>query len=86
MNKTERRKEAAKKIDPATAEITWTYAQTLDPYGDDLELPDELQQVGRECFARSPGSDVWVWFHDLPDEVRDALEKKVSGFPLDPHA
>ena len=23
--------------------------------------------------ARSPGSDVWVWFDDLPEKVREAL-------------
>jgi hypothetical protein len=61
------------KIDPDTAEVTWHYAQTFDPYGVDPDLPEELQQIGREYFARSPGSDVWVHFGDLPDEVREAL-------------
>src|SRR5262249_48823397 len=27
-------------------------------------------------FARSPGSEVWVWFGDLPDAIEDALWKK----------
>jgi hypothetical protein len=70
------RKEAGKQIDPETAEVEWTYAQTLDPYGVDPELPEECQQVGREYFARSPGGDVWVWFGDLPDATRDALWRK----------
>jgi hypothetical protein len=70
------RKEAGLKIDPETAEVEWTYAQTLDPYGVYPELPEECQQVGREYFARSPGSDVWVNFHDLPEATRDALWKK----------
>ena len=70
------RREAALRIDPATAEVFWTYAQTLDPYGIDPEMPDELRQVGREYFARSPGSDVWVWFGDLPEKVADALWEK----------
>jgi hypothetical protein len=52
------RKEAALKVNPETAEVEWTYAQTLDPYGVDPELPEKCQQVGREYFARSPGSDV----------------------------
>jgi hypothetical protein len=73
------RKEAGLKIDPETAEVLWTYAQTLDPYGVDPELPEELQQFGREYFARSPGSDVWVWFGDLPEATRDALWKKHSS-------
>src|SRR6266446_5833747 len=50
--------------------------QTLDPYGVYPELPEEYQQVGREYFARSPGSDVWVEFGDLPEASRDALWKK----------
>jgi len=70
------RKEAGPKIDPETAEVMWVYAQTLDPYGIDPELPPELEQVGREYFARSPGSDVWVLFDDLPRNVRDALWTK----------
>jgi hypothetical protein len=70
------RKEAGLKIDPETAEVEWIYAHTLDPYGVYPELPEECQQVGREYFARSPGSDVWVDFGDLPEATRDALWKK----------
>ena len=70
------RKEEGLKIDLATAEVWWTYAQTLDPYGVDPDLPDELQQVGREYFARRPGSDIWVCFGDLPKKTRDALWKR----------
>jgi hypothetical protein len=69
------RKEAALKIDPETAEVLWDYALTLDPYGIG-GVPEEYQQVGREYFARSPGSDIWVWFGDLPDTTRDALWEK----------
>ncbi|SRR6266568_3066204 len=70
------RKKAGCKIDPETAEVDWIYAQTLDPYGVYAELPEELQQVGREYFARSPGSDIWVWFGDLPVATQDALWEK----------
>jgi hypothetical protein len=70
------RKEAGLRIDPETAEVDWTYAQTLDPYGDDLALPKEHYQVGREYFARSPGTKVWVWFGDLPDLTASALWEK----------
>jgi hypothetical protein len=74
------RNEAALKIDPETAEVDWCYAQTLDPYGvrDEWELPEEFHQIGREHFARSPGSDVWVSFDDLPDATREALWKRDS--------
>ena len=69
------RKEAGLKIDPETAEVDWSYGQTLDPYGvcDEWELPEEFHQVGREYFARSPGSDIWVHFGDLPEETRSRL-------------
>jgi hypothetical protein len=79
------RKEAGLTIDPETAEVWWTYAQTLDPYGVYPDLPEECQQIGREYFARSPGNDIWVSFHDLPRETREALWKKhdsVGGLGL----
>ena len=62
-------------IYPETAEVTWWYAQTLDPYGvsDEWELPEEFHRVGREYFARAPGSKIWVEFGDLPAETRKHL-------------
>lgn len=62
----------------------WRYALTLDPYGVHPELPEELQQVGREYFARRPGGEVWVEFGDLPKKTRDALwnqHKSKLAFP-----
>ena len=67
------RKETGLKIDPETAEVDWCYAQTLDPYGVYSNLPEECEQVGREYFARSPGSEIWVHSHDLPEETSNAL-------------
>src|SRR5262245_47483398 len=67
------RKAVGLHIDPETAEVEWTYAQTLDPYGDGLDVP---VCVGREYFAHSPGSDVWISFDDLPKGVRETLWKK----------
>jgi len=81
-----KRKKAGRKIDPGTAEVMWAYAQTLDPYGVEAEMPDEYYQVGMEYFARSPGSDIWVWFGDLPAAVSDALWEKHKAnlaFPAD---
>jgi hypothetical protein len=63
-------------IDPETAEFEWVHAQTLDPYGDYPVLPEEYQQIGREYFARSPGSDIWIAFRDLPEATRNALSGK----------
>ena len=72
------RKKAALKIDPETAEVLWDYRLTVDPYGlyPEEEIPEEYWQVGREYFACSPGSDIWVWFGDLPAATRDALWEK----------
>ena len=54
--------EAGRRIDPETAEVDWDYAETLDPYGI-LDLPEEDRwSIGREYFARAPGSDIWVSF------------------------
>ena len=78
------RKGAALKIDPDTAEVTWSYVQILDPYGVRPDLPKECDQVGRGYFARSPGGSVWISFDDLPQKVRDALwerHKSELGFP-----
>jgi hypothetical protein len=63
-------------IDPKTAEVKWIYAQVLDPYGDCPDLPEECWQVGRDYFVRSPGSDVWIWFGDLPSATWDRLWKR----------
>ena len=78
------RKEAAKHINPDTAEVDWEHGQIMDPYGIDPDLPDELWCVGRVYFARSPGSDIWVCFYDLPEEIRSALwekHKRQLAFP-----
>jgi hypothetical protein len=77
------RKEAGGRLDPATAEVQWTYAQTLDPYGIYPDLPEECQQVGREYFARSPGNDVWVSFYDLPEETATALWARMKAGEFD---
>jgi hypothetical protein len=77
------RKEAGLKIDPETAEVRWECALVADPYGI-YPVPEEMQWVGRAYFARSPGSDIWVHFHDLPDETREALwgrHKSKLAFP-----
>jgi hypothetical protein len=34
-----------------------------------------------EYFARSPGSDVWVSFYDLPEKVVKALRERLKAFP-----
>jgi hypothetical protein len=78
------RKREALKMDLETAEVTWCYTETMDPYGVDRNLPEECQQVGRAYFARSPESDIWVWFGDLPKETKEGLLRnfgKKLAFP-----
>jgi hypothetical protein len=78
------RRKAGLRIDPKTAEVLWMYVQILDPYGVNPDLSPECQQVGRDYFARSPGSDVWVWFGDLPATTQNALwerHKSELAFP-----
>ena len=58
------RKEEGVKLDPETAEVFGEHGQVCDPYGV-RELPPEYDCIGRNYFARSPGSNVWVSFHDL---------------------
>ena len=67
------RKEAALGIDPETAEVFWHFALTLDPYGVLTDIPEEWRQIGRAYFARAPGSDIWVWFGDLPGAIAERL-------------
>ncbi len=71
------RKEEALKIDPETAEFSWSWEQIMDPYGVDPDLPEEYDCVGRVYFARSPGSDVWVCFYDLPEATVERLWERI---------
>ena len=73
------RKAVGRQIDPETAEVFCDSAQVLDPYGDHPNFPKEVDCVGTVYFARSPGSDVWILFGDLPDATRDVLWKKHKG-------
>jgi hypothetical protein len=72
------RKEAAVKIDPETAEVFWEYGSVRDPYGL-YDLTDEEDNIGRNYFARSPESEVWVEFRDLPAPTRDRLRARIAA-------
>ena len=67
-------KEEGSKIDPATAEVKHLWGNFFDPYGigEDREHGYSAMKLS---WARSPGSNVWVEFHDLPEETRAALWK-----------
>ena len=66
---------AGRAINPETAEVASWYAEIGDPYGVD-DLPEEYRCSGRADFARAPGTNLWISFHDLPEATRDALWKK----------
>ena len=76
------RKRAGDKIDPETAEVTFWFGQILDPYGINPDLPKECYEGGRLYFARSPGSDIWVSFYDLPAASCDRLWEKLRADEL----
>jgi hypothetical protein len=69
------RREVGRRIDPEVAEVASWHAYTLDPYGVCSDLPEEAKTFGRERFARSARSDVWVLSDDLPGTTRAALSK-----------
>ena len=76
------RKEQGLKIDPETAEVFWNYGFVLDPYGL-YDLAEEEKCIGRIYFARSPGSDVWVSFYDLPEAASDRLWARMEAGDFD---
>ena len=60
------RKEIRRQIDPEAVDVIWQFRPVLDPYELCDHLPDQLQLVGREYFARSLDTEDWVTFDDLP--------------------
>ena len=67
-----------KYLDPATAEITWWYGFDVDPYGIRPDIPEAMQQIGRQRFARPRGGAVWVCFDDLPPPTIKALFDRMA--------
>jgi hypothetical protein len=78
------RKEAGLKIDAATAVVIMDYRCHLDPYGVYQDIPEEYRNTGKEYFARSPESDIWVAFYHLPDETLEKLWKRLADTDFDP--
>jgi hypothetical protein len=52
----------------------WEHANVADPYGIYPDCPEVC--IGRVCFARPSGSDVWVCFADPPEATVKALREK----------
>jgi hypothetical protein len=79
----EERKRVGLRINPTTATVFFDYAQIIDPYGDDPELPEECQCVGRVFFAVDPDDRIAVCFYDLPETTRAALDEKRAAADRD---
>jgi len=67
-----------KYLDPATAEITWWYGFDVDPYGIRPDIPEAMQQIRRQLFARQRGGAVWVCFDDLSPTTVTALFDRMA--------
>ena len=79
----EERRVAGLLIDPSTAEICWNFGNYFDVYGDGLPfLPEEQLLFDYHDFARAPGSDIWVFFGDLPDATQEAIGKRSRSCEL----
>jgi hypothetical protein len=73
------RKEIGRQIDPEAVDVIWQFRNVLDPYKLCEHIPDELQLVGREYFARSLDTEDWVSFDDLPKSSRDRLWRRTRA-------
>lgn len=72
------RKEAGRAIDIETCELGQWGALDADPYGVRPDLPEEMKQVGRNRFVRSPESRGWVCEDDLPLASLKALYARMD--------
>ena len=74
------REEAGRLIDIETCELGRWAALDADPYGirETLgELPEDMDQIGTNRFARSPYSGGWVWEGDLPEAKGKAMYDRI---------
>ncbi len=71
------RKEAGKLIDPERAQCFIIEDDITDPYGVRGYSPDE-SVCGRLYYAKNPGSEIWVEFHDIQRGIRDKLFRRLE--------
>jgi hypothetical protein len=69
-----------KKIDPANAEVIIRWTNIFDPYAVREFVADDVIYAGRVKFVRTPGSEILVADHDLPESTRVALK---LSYPVD---
>jgi hypothetical protein len=73
----DRVREAGRKINAETAKIWAEKGYVLDvynlyPFGDD-------NYGATNYFAFEPESELWVWFEDIPESIRNRLEARVHN-------
>src|SRR5262249_43259784 len=77
------RREIGRQIDPEAVDVTWRFAPVLDPYGLCEPVPDKLDLIGREYFARPWDKEDRVSFDDLPKRTRDRLWQRMRAGHFD---
>jgi hypothetical protein len=75
----ETRRLEGQKIDPETAEVIFLCTPVLDPYELSAIVRERYGCVGRSWFARARGSEIWVWFGDLPQQTKERLANRRYG-------
>ena len=65
-------REAGRKINPETARIRAEKGYVLNVY--DLYPFGEDNYGAINYFAFEPESELWVWFEDIPEPIRNRLE------------
>jgi hypothetical protein len=79
------RKEIGRQINPEAVAVTWQFGSVLDPYRLGKPVPEKLQLIGREYFARSLDEEEWVSFDDLPRRTSDRLWQRLRAGHFDSH-
>jgi hypothetical protein len=77
------REKIGRQLDPEAVDITWRFAPVMDPYGICKPLPDKVNLIGREYFARSLDKEDWVSFDDLPMPTRSRLWERMRAGHFD---
>ena len=76
----DRIREAGRKINPETARIRAEKGNTLNVYN--LYPLDEDCYGATNYFAFESESELWVWFEDIPEPIRNRLEARVHNGEL----
>ena len=68
-------REEGKRIDPLNCAVLRLHVHVLDPYGV-YDLPPEAQCIGADWFVRNLPDGGWVWEHDIPKDIIEAVRAR----------